>query len=81
MIAISHPAGSRDPGTVAVYNPDSGAWEGSSPIPPAVSAAGECWHSFYSPEFNAHFLYVAGDSTDKGTMWAFRYKHPKKQGP
>jgi len=78
VVAISHPAGSREPGTVSVYNPETGAWEAGAAIPPAVSAGGECWHSFYSPEVNAHFLYVAGDSTDRGTMWAFRYKNHKK---
>ena len=65
-------------GTVSAYNPDKEEWESSAPIPKEVVGGGACWHAFYSPEVNATFAYVAGDSDDRGTMWAFRYKNAKK---
>ena len=34
----------------------------------------QCWNGFYSPELNAHFFHVAGDSADDGRIWAYRYK-------
>ena len=34
--------------------------------------------NIYSPEVNAHFFYLAGDSDDRGTMWAYRYKKAVK---
>ena len=33
-----------------------------------------CWNGFYSPELNAHFFHIAGDSRDDGTIWVYRYK-------
>jgi hypothetical protein len=59
--------------TVHVYNPETWSWEQDLPVPAGVSTA-PCWHGFYSPALNAHFLYVAYDSDDKGTMWVYRYK-------
>src|SRR5262249_36287680 len=78
VVVISHVPGTREGGRVGVYNPESGAWEAGAATPPQVGAAGECWHSFYSPELNAHFLYVAGDSDDHGVMWVYRYKSSRK---
>jgi hypothetical protein len=34
--------------------------------------------SFYSPEFNAHFFHVAGDSADDGVMWVYRYQSGRR---
>ena len=31
---------------------------------------------FHDPELNASYLYFASDSSDNGTMWAYRYKKP-----
>ena len=32
----------------------------------------------YDPELNVHFYFGAGDSSDKGLMWAYRHKNVKK---
>jgi hypothetical protein len=65
-------------GQVAVYDPEKGDWEGGSPIPAELVGSQPCWHAFYSPELNAYFVYVAQDSDDHGTMWAYRFKIPRK---
>lgn len=63
------------PGVYA-YDPETGAWDESAlPLPSGMPfGEGPCWHGFYSAEVNAHFTYVAGDSDERGTMWAYRYK-------
>jgi dTDP-4-dehydrorhamnose 3,5-epimerase-like enzyme len=65
-------------GSVAAYDPEKHEWEAGSAVPAEVVASKGCVHGFYSPEVNAHFVYVAGDSDDRGTMWAYRYRNPKK---
>ena len=47
-------------------------------FPAELKSVRECGHGFYSPEVNAHFFYMAGDSNDNGTMWAYRYKKAAK---
>ena len=64
-------------GFVSAYDPESGAWESGLPIPAHVMAGAECWHGFYSPELNVHFIYIAADS-GSGAMWAYRFKRQKK---
>jgi len=61
---------------ISSYDPGTGSWEAPAPIPDAVFSG--CVNGFYSPEVNAHFFYVAGDSNDRGTMWAYRYKRAQK---
>jgi len=64
---------------VHVFDPATGAWSGQPLSVPAILAnAAECWHGFYSPEVNAHFFYVSGDSRDTGRMFAYRYKRAGK---
>jgi hypothetical protein len=29
---------------------------------------------FHDPELNVTYCYFAGDSTDEGTLWVYRYK-------
>jgi hypothetical protein len=59
---------------VYVFDPNTGTWgEQPLPVPDPVISAGECWHGFYSPEVNAHFFYISGDSSDRGTMWVYRF--------
>jgi Kelch motif len=78
VITVIHPGGNireAKAGVVGVFafDPETGAWgEGPAPLP-AKMASG-CWSGFYSPELNAHFFHVAGDSQDNGTMWVYRYK-------
>ncbi|MHC4914816.1 MAG: Kelch repeat-containing protein [Planctomycetota bacterium] len=60
--------------SVSVLNPEDGTWEKPAPIPAGGAAGRGCVHGFYSPDVNAHFVYVAGDSSGRGNMWAYRYK-------
>jgi hypothetical protein len=69
MVVIVYSAKKRG---VFVFNPETGAWA-DEPVSLPDKIKG-CGHGFYSPEVNAHFLYTAGDSDDRGTMWAYRYK-------
>ena len=75
MINVVYSAEKRG---VFVFDPESGAW-GESPLPFPSNFPGQCWHGFYSPEVNAHFLYMAGDSQDNGTMWVYRYRKAEKK--
>jgi hypothetical protein len=60
---------------VFVLDPSTHAWsERPLPFPLKAPSLSRCWNGFYSPELNAHFFHVAGDSTDDGTAWAYRYK-------
>jgi hypothetical protein len=65
-------------GGVAAYDPSTGAWEQAGAPPAELVSSRACIHGFYSPEVNVHFVYMAGDSDDRGTMWAYRYKNPKR---
>ena len=63
----------KTPG-IYVYDPKTNSW--ADPIPfPAIGpkfqfAANTC----YDRELNAYFCHVAGDSSDNGVMWVYRYK-------
>ena len=65
-------------GGLTTYDPGSETWGSPGAVPPEVLGNRGCIHAFYSPEVNAHFVYLAGDSDDNGTMWAYRYKNAKK---
>ena len=71
VIVVGHWEGK---GGVSAYDPETGAWESPPPPPAAFLADQGCVHGFYSAEVNAHFFYLAGDSDDRGTMWAYRFK-------
>lgn len=62
-------------GLVYTYEIDADSWS-TAPIPDEVrsSISYPSHHAFYDPELNVYFLYMAGDSSDDGTMWA--YRHP-----
>jgi len=60
---------------VFVFDPSTSAWdEQQLPLPAKGPNQSLCWNGFYSPELNAHFVHVAGDSRDDGTVWVYRYK-------
>jgi hypothetical protein len=69
-----------DPGPegrgVYVYDPTANSW-GEAPLD-LPKEIGLCPSGFYSPELNAHFIHVAGDSEDNGVMWVYRYKRAAK---
>jgi len=59
---------------IFVYNPNTNSWADPIPFP----ADGPKFHfaanTFFDRELNAHFCHVAGDSSDNGVMWVYRYK-------
>jgi hypothetical protein len=63
---------------VYVYDPRTMTWADPLPIPAeVVKSIRNGNHGFYDPELNAYFCHFAGDSTDNGTMWAYRYRKGK----
>jgi hypothetical protein len=59
---------------IYIYEHDSDSWSTltmPSEVRDAVSYPQH--HAFYDSRLNVYFLYVAGDSSDVGTMWAYRY--------
>ena len=57
---------------IYAYDPAANSWSDSpQPLPQDFRSLP---NSFYSPEMNAHFIHIAGDSADDGVMWAYRYK-------
>jgi hypothetical protein len=63
----------------AAWNPETFEWTPKAATPtnfPSVGYPG--YHGFYSPEVNAHFIYVACDGADNGKMWVFRLKNAGK---
>jgi hypothetical protein len=64
---------------VYVYHPETNTWDEPLPLPENVAKSirnGN--YGFYDRELNAYFCHFAGDSADDGTMWAYRFKNPKK---
>ncbi len=59
---------------IHVYNPETNSWAAPIPFP----ANGPKFHfaanTFFDRELNAYFCHVAGDSSDDGVMWVYRYK-------
>jgi hypothetical protein len=63
---------------VYAYDPATNAWADPLPLPEDVTKAIKNGnYGWYDPELNAYFCHFAGDSTDNGTMWAYRYKKGK----
>ena len=57
--------------TIWVYDPEADTWAAPIPFPAEVRGQGNC---FYDSTLGVHFVYMASDSTDNGTMWVYRYK-------
>lgn len=59
---------------IYIYDPQSNSWADPLPFP----ADGPRFHfaanTFFDRELNAFFCHVAGDSSDDGMMWVYRYK-------
>jgi hypothetical protein len=67
---------------IYVYDPKDNKWAEEPLALPAGFNPGKyanCVSSFYSPDLNAHFFHVAGDSADDGVMWVYRYKRAEKK--
>jgi hypothetical protein len=66
--------GARKTG-VFVFDPATSVWaERPLPFPAKGPDVSRSWNGFYSPELNAHFFHVAGDSRKDGTVWVYRYR-------
>lgn len=64
---------------IYAYNPESNSWDDPLPLPPeVVKSIRNGNYGFYDRELNAYFCHFAGDSSDDGTMWVYRYKNAKK---
>lgn len=60
---------------VYAYDPIANTWADPLPLPTEVTKAIKNGSfGFYDRELNATFCYFAGDSSDEGTMWVYRYK-------
>jgi hypothetical protein len=59
------------------YDPEGDSWT-NRPLPAeVVGAVGyPSFNAFYDPVLNAYFVHAATDSTDNGTMWAYRWATP-----
>jgi hypothetical protein len=68
----------KDEKYVATYSPETEEWSSKVPAPEGMPRG--CWHGFYSPEVNAHFVYIARDGNDKGSMWVYRHRRAKPGG-
>jgi hypothetical protein len=63
-------------GRIAVYEPARNVWtEPARTFPQDQDTRYALVNSFYDPELNAHFFYLANDSSDRpGVMLVYRYK-------
>lgn len=60
-----------------VYHPEDDAWTRTA-APPEVEWKYRAMNGFYSPDLNAHFYHLAGDSRDNGFMLVYRYRQAKR---
>jgi hypothetical protein len=56
------------------YDPEADSWA-SQDLPAEILVSGS-HNAFYDPVLNTYFVYMAGDSADNGTMFAYRYRNP-----
>jgi hypothetical protein len=62
-------------GAVSIYDPAQDSWQQmANTFPSGVSTGYRNQNSFYDPKLNVHFVYIAMDGADNGTMLAYRYK-------
>ena len=67
--------GSKTELGVFIYDPVANAWT-EEPVSD-VKATGFV-NAFYDPQLNVHVLHGAGDSSDNGSIWIYRYKRGNK---
>ena len=63
----------KSPG-VFVYDPATNSWADPIPFPADGPKFQFAANTFFDRELNAYFCHVAGDSSDNGVMWVYRYK-------
>jgi len=59
---------------IFVYNPKTNSWANPIPFPADGPKFQFAANTFFDGELNAYFCHVAGDSSDNGVMWVYRYK-------
>ena len=63
----------RSPG-VFVYDPNTNSWADPLPFPTDGPTFPYAANTFFDRELNACFRHVAGDSSDNGVIWVYRYR-------
>ena len=63
----------KTPG-IHVYNPETNSWAAPLPFPADGPKFQFAANTCYDPELNAYLCHVAGDSSDNGIVWAYRYQ-------
>jgi hypothetical protein len=63
----------KTPG-VYVYDPKTNSWADPLPFPADGPRFRFAANTCYDRELNAYFCHVAGDSSDDGVLWVYRYK-------
>jgi hypothetical protein len=64
---------------VYAYHPDTNTWDEPLPLPAdVVKSIRNGNFGFHDPQLGVTFCHFAGDSSDDGTMWVYRYKKPKE---
>lgn len=62
----------KSPG-IFVYDPNTNSWAVPMPFPADGPKFQYAANTFFDRELNAYFCHVAGDSSDNGVMWVYRY--------
>lgn len=57
-----------------VYKPSTNSWADPLPFPESGPTFRFAANTCYDKELNAYFCHVAGDSSDNGVIWVYRYK-------
>jgi hypothetical protein len=64
---------------IFIFDPSTNAWLDPLEVPKPLAHTGRIAGSgFYDPALNAFFFHSAGDSSDNGEIWAYRYKRASK---
>lgn len=59
---------------IFVYDPNTNSWADQIPFPVDGPKFQFAANTCFDRELNAYFCHVAGDSSDNGVMWVYRYK-------
>jgi len=59
---------------IFVYDPKTNSWADPLPFPADGPKFGFAANTCYDRELDAYFCHVAGDSSDNGVIWVYRYK-------
>jgi hypothetical protein len=77
LVMHSYHYGKPDRLGVYVYDPETNAWAEEPLALPEKLRNTQVKNGFSDAELNAVFLHSAGDSSDDGVIWAYRYKYKR----